>query len=169
MYYNIKFLKILYTTAALLILLNACQFEPVYKNKNLISSLCSIKVKEIKPASQIYEINFKNELDHILCDKKVDINKYILDWSIERRFKELIKSETNFTRRFEETLRIKFNLLDANNNIIYTDEIISKGAYNILEDEIISTKASKESLNTAIALNAARLVLDKIYLFMRNK
>ncbi|MBH87738.1 MAG: hypothetical protein CMJ12_01105 [Pelagibacterales bacterium] len=169
MYYKTKFFKKLYIATMLLILLNACQFEPVYKNKNLISNLCSIKVREIKPASQIYEINFKNELDYILCDKKVVSNEYILDWSIERRFKELIKSETNFTRRFEETLKIKFNLLDTNNNIIYTDEIMSKGAYNILEDEIISTKASKESLNTAISLNAARLVLDKIYLFMRNK
>ena len=153
----------------LLILLNACQFEPVYKNKNLISSLCAIKISEVKPASKIYEINFKNELDYIICDKKVVSDRYILDWNIERSSKELIKSEANYTRRFEETLRVKFNLLDTNNNIIYSDEILSKGAYNILEDEIMSTKASKESLNTDISLNAARLVLDKIYLFMRNK
>ena len=45
----------------------------------------------------------------------------------------------------------------------------SVGAYNILEDDIISTKASKESLNTDISLNAAKFVLDKVYLFMRKQ
>ena len=146
-----------------------CQFEAVYKNQNTISELCSIKVKNVKSTAQIYEINFKNDLEYILCDKKSDEAKYILDWSIERSFKELIKSESNFTRRHEETLKVTFSISDASNNIIYTDNIISKGAYNILEDEIISTKASKESLNADLSLNAAKFVLDKIYLFMRKK
>ena len=168
MLYKIRFLEILYKTSLLLILisLNACHFEPVYKNKNMISDLCSIKIREINPGSKLYEINFKNELQYILCDKKEVRYKYILDWNIERRFKELIESEASFTRRLEETLLIKFNITDKSNNIIYSDKIISKGAYNILEDEIISTKASKESLDSHIPLNAARLVLDKIYLFM---
>ena len=61
------------------------------------------------------------------------------------------------------------NYLDNSNNVIYSDRIISKGAYNILEDEIISTKASKESLNADLSLNAAKFVLDKIYLFMRKQ
>ena len=74
---------------------------------------------------------------HILCDKKSDETKYILDWKIERSFKELIKSESNFTRRHEETLKVTFSISDASNNTIYTDSIVSKGAYNILEDEII--------------------------------
>ena len=146
-----------------------CQFEPVYNNQNIISELCSIKVKNIKSTAQIFEVNFKNDLEYILCDKKSDETKYILDWKIERSFKELIKSESNFTRRHEETLKVTFSISDADNNIIYSDNIISKGAYNILEDEIVSTKASKESLNTDISLNAAKFVLDKIYLFMRKQ
>ena len=146
-----------------------CQFEPVYKNENIISELCSIKVKNVKSTAQIFEINFKNELEYILCDKKPYKTNYILDWSIKRSFKELIKSESNFTRRFEETLEVTFSISDRSNNAIYRDSIISKGAYNILEDEIISTKASKESLNADLSLNAAKFVLDKIYLFMRKK
>ena len=146
-----------------------CQFEPVYNNQNIISELCSIKVKNIKSTAQIFEVNFKNDLEYILCDRKSDETKYILDWKIERSFKELIKSESNFTRRHEETLKVTFSISDASNNTIYSDSIISKGAYNILEDEIISTKASKESLNTDISLNAAKFVLDKVYLFMRKQ
>ena len=146
-----------------------CQFEPVYKNQYIISELCSIKVKNIKSTAQIFEVNFKNDLEYILCDKKSDEANYILDWSIERSFKELIKSESNFTRRHEETLKVTFSITDASNNIIYTDNITSKGAYNILEDEIISTKASKEALNADISINAAKFVLDKIYLFMRKQ
>ena len=141
--------------------------EPVYNNQNIISELCSIKVKNIKSTAQIFEVNFKNDLEYILCDKKSDETKYILDWKIERSFKELIKSESNFTRRHEETLEVTFSIFDKSNNAIYTDSIISKGAYNILEDEIVSTKASKESLNADISLNAAKFVLDKVYLFMR--
>ena len=146
-----------------------CQFEPVYNNQNIISELCSIKVKNVKSTAQIFEINFKNELEYILCDKKSYETSYILDWSIKRSFKELIKSESNFTRRHEETLEVTFSISDKSNNAIYTDSIISKGAYNILEDEIISTKASKESLNADLSLNAAKFVLDKIYLFMRKQ
>ena len=146
-----------------------CQFEPVYNNQNIISELCSIKVKNIKSTAQIFEVNFKNDLEYILCDKKSDETKYILDWKIERSFKELIKSESNFTRRHEETLKVIFSISDASNNTIYKDSIISKGAYNILEDEIISTKASKEALNADISLNAAKFVLDKVYLFMRKQ
>ena len=146
-----------------------CQFEPVYNNQNIISELCSIKVKNIKSTAQIFEVNFKNDLEYILCDKKSEETKYILDWKIKRIFKELIKSESNFTRRNEETLKVTFSISDASNNTIYSDSIISKGAYNILEDEIISTKASKESLNTDISLNAAKFVLDKVYLFMRKQ
>ena len=81
-----------------------CQFEPVYNNQNIISELCSIKVKNIKSTAQIFEVNFKNDLEYILCDKKSYETKYILDWQIERSFKELIKSESNFARRHEETL-----------------------------------------------------------------
>ncbi len=146
-----------------------CQFEPVYNNQNIISELCSIKVKNIKSTAQIFEVNFKNDLEYILCDKKSDETKYILDWRIDRSFKELIKSESNFTRRHEETLKVTFSISDASNNTIYTDSIVSKGAYNILEDEIISTKASKESLNADISLNAAKFVLDRVYLFMRKQ
>ena len=146
-----------------------CQFEPVYNSQNIISELCSIKVKNIKSTAQIFEVNFKNDLEYILCDKKAAETKYILDWTIERSFKELIKSESNFTRRHEETLKVTFSISDASNNTIYKDSIISKGAYNILEDEIISTKASKESLNADISLNAAKFVLDKVYLFMRKQ
>ena len=146
-----------------------CQFEPVYNNQNIISELCSIKVKNIKSTAQIFEVNFKNDLEYILCDRKSGETKYILDWKIERSFKELIKSESNYTRRHEETLKVTFSISDASNNTICSDSIISKGAYNILEDEIISTKASKESLNTDISLNAAKFVLDKVYLFMRKQ
>ena len=39
----------------------------------------------------------------------------------------------------------------------------------MLEDEIVSTIASENSVSYHIATNAARLVLDKIYLFMSKK
>ena len=42
----------------------------------------------------------------------------------------------------------------------------SKGAYNILEDEILSTLASQKSIDSQIAIIAARLTLDKIHLYM---
>ena len=64
----------------------------------------------------------------LLCDKKPYETNYLLDWSIKRSFKELIKSESNFTRRHEETLEVTFSISDKSNNTIYTDSIISKGA-----------------------------------------
>ena len=76
-----------------------CQFEPVYNNQNIISELCSIKVKNIKSTAQIFEVNFKNDLEYILCDKKSDETKYILDWKICLNLIYLIVLESfrNFT------------------------------------------------------------------------
>ena len=74
------------------------------------------------------------------------------------------------TRRYEEIFLVEFSISNIeNNNIIYSDSVTSKGAYNMLEDEIVSTIASKNSVSYDIATNAARLVLDKIYLFMSKK
>ena len=50
--------------------------------------------------------------------------------------------------------------------MLFSDNIKSKGAYNILEDDIVSTITSKTSVNSDNAENAARLVLDKVYLFI---
>ena len=147
-----------------------CQFTPVYKSNNMIPELCSIDVKSEKNSAPLHEIKFKNELQYILCDSNNSNIKYILNWEIERNYRELIKSESNYTRRYEETFLVKFNISNIeNNNIIYADSVISKGAYNMLEDEIVSTIASKNSVSYLIATNAARLVLDKIYLFMSKK
>ena len=144
-----------------------CQFTPVYKNNNMISELCSINVNNEENSAPLHEIRFKNELKYILCDSNNSNIKYILDWEIQRNYRELIKSESNFTRRYEEIFLVMFSLVNIeNNNVIYTDSVTSKGAYNMLEDEIISTVASKNSVSYHIATNAARLVLDKIYLFM---
>ena len=152
------------------ILLVACQFTPVYKKNNIIPELCSIDIKNEKNSAPLHEIKFKNELRYILCDSKNVNNKYILHWEIKRSYRELIKSESNYTRRYEETFLVEFKLININNkNTIYADSIVSKGAYNMLEDEIISTIASKNSVNSDIAINAARLVQDKIYLFMLKK
>ena len=148
----------------------ACRFEPVYKNENIIPTLCSIEIKNINTSALLYEIKFKNELEYILCSDKITDIKYILNFEIERSFRELIKSESNFTTRHEETLLVKFNVVDTyTKEVIYADSIKSLGAYNILEDEVVSTMASKESVNSNISLNAARLVLDKLYLFMSIK
>ena len=150
--------------------LMGCQFTPVYKNINVIPELCSIEVKNEKNSAPLYEIKFKNELQYILCDSNNNNIKYELNWEIARNYRELIKSESNFTRRYEETFLVKFSIINIeNNNIIYSDSIISKGAYNMLEDEIVSTIASKNSVSYHIATNAARLVLDKIYLFLSKK
>ena len=147
-----------------------CQFTPVYKSNNMIPELCSIDVKSEKNSAPLHEIKFKNELQYILCDSNNSNIKYILNWEIERNYRELIKSESNYTRRYEETFLVKFNISNIeNNNIIYADRVISKGAYNMLEDEIVSTIASKNSVSYHIATNAARLVLDKIYLFLSKK
>ena len=144
-----------------------CQFTPVYKNNNMISELCSINVNNEENSAPLHEIRFKNELKYILCDSNNSNIKYTLNWEIQRNYRELIKSESNFTRRYEEIFLVRFSLVNIeNNNVIYTDSVTSKGAYNLLEDEIISTIASKNSLSFHIATNAARLVLDKIYLFM---
>ncbi|MFP6779073.1 MAG: hypothetical protein VB916_02180 [Alphaproteobacteria bacterium] len=133
----------------------------------MISELCSINVNNEENSAPLYEIKFKNELKYILCDSNNSNIKYILDWEIQRNYRELIKSESNFTRRYEEIFLVRFSLVNIeNNNVIYTDSVTSKGAYNLLEDEIISTIASKNSVSFHIATNAARLVLDKIYLFM---
>ena len=53
-----------------------------------------------------------------------------------------------------------------NKDINYTDTVTSKGAYNILEDEVISTLASNVAIESQIAIIAAKLTLDKIHLFM---
>ena len=144
-----------------------CQFTPVYKNNNMISELCSINVNNEENSAPLHEIRFKNELKYILCDSNNNNIKYILNWEIQRNYRELIKSESNFIRRYEEIFLVRFSLVNIeNNNVIYTDSITSKGAYNLLEDEIVSTIASKNSVSFHIATNAARLVLDKIYLFM---
>ena len=144
-----------------------CQFTPVYKKKNIIPALCSIDVKNEKNSAPLYEIKFKNELQYILCDSNNSNIKYELNWEIVRNYRELIKSESNYTRRYEETFLVKFSLSNIeNNNIIYSDSVTSKGAYNMLENEIVSTIASKNSVIYHIATNAAGLVLDKIYLFM---
>ena len=144
-----------------------CKFTPVYKKNNMISELCSINVNNEENSAPLHEIRFKNELKYILCDSNNNNIKYILNWEIQRNYRELIKSESNFTRRYEEIFLVRFSLVNIeNNNVIYTDSITSKGAYNLLEDEIVSTIASKNSVSFHIATNAARLVLDKIYLFM---
>ena len=147
-----------------------CQFTPVYKNNNIIPELCSIDVKNEKNSAPLYEIKFKNEWQYILCDSNNSNIKYELSWEIVRNYRELIKSESNYTRRYEETFLVKFSLSNIeNNNIIYSDSVTSKGAYNMLENEIVSTIASKNSVIYHIATNAAGLVLDKIYLFMSKK
>ena len=84
-----------------------------------------------------------------------------------KRYRELIKSESNTIKRYEATLIVNFSIHDiSSDNIIYSDTIESKGAYNILDDEIISTLASQKSIDSQIAIIAARLTLDKIHLFM---
>ena len=133
----------------------------------MISELCSINVNNEENSAPLHEIRFKNELKYILCDSNNSNIKYILNWEIQRNYRELIKSESNFTRRYEEIFLVRFSLVNIeNNNVIYSDSVTSKGAYNLLEDEIVSTIASKNSVSFHIATNAARLVLDKIYLFM---
>jgi hypothetical protein len=147
-----------------------CQFTPVYKNNNIIPELCAIDVKNEKNSAPLYEIKFKNELQYILCGSNNSNIKYELNWEIVRNYRELIKSESNYTRRYEETFLVNFSISNIeNNNIIYSDSVTSKGAYNMLEDEIVSTIASKNSVIYHIATNAAGLVLDKIYLFMSKK
>ena len=75
----------------------------------------------------MFEIKFKNELQYILCDSNNNNIKYELNWEIARNYRELIKSESNYTRRYEETFLVKFSIINIeNNNIIYSDSIISK-------------------------------------------
>ena len=150
-----------------LLTLVACEFKPVYKKANILPELCSIKIQNEKNSAPLYEIKFKNELQYILCDHKIIETKYILNWEISKNNRELIKSESTSLRRYEETLLVKFTILDANNQkMLFSDNIKSKGAYNILEDDIVSTITSKTSVNSDNAENAARLVLDKVYLFI---
>jgi hypothetical protein len=151
-----------------LALLASCQFHPVYVADNLEDKLCTISVSDEKQTAGLYEIEFKNELISILCTKKLGPPIYILEWDITKTYRELIKSEsTNTTKRYEETLLINFSIYNIENRAIdYTDSVSSKGAYNILEDEVISTLTSNNAIESQIAIIAAKLTLDKIHLFM---
>ena len=148
-------------------ILFSCQFKPVYLANHSKLKLCSIKVDTEKNAAPLYEMDFKNELVAILCTEKVAQTNYLLKWRITKSYRELIKSESNTARRYEQTIVIHFNIHDIlNDALIYSDSVTSKGAYNILEDEIISTLTSKKAVESQIAILAARLTLDKIHLFM---
>ena len=149
-------------------LLSSCQFNPVYMSNNLEDKLCTISVNDERKSAELYEIEFKNELISILCTKTLVPPIYILEWGIKKTYRELIKSEsTNTTKRYEETLLINFSIYNIENKtIIYADTISSKGAYNVLEDEVISTLASNMAIESQIAIIGAKLVLDKIHLFM---
>ena len=149
-------------------LLSSCQFKPVYMSDNLEDKLCTISVNDERESAGLYEIEFKNELISILCTKTLVPPIYILEWGIKKTYRELIKSEsTNTTKRYEETLLINFSIYTIENKtIIYADTVSSLGAYNVLEDEIISTLASNIAIESQIAVIGAKLVLDKIHLFM---
>jgi len=150
-----------------ILLLSSCQFSPVYKSANLGLKLCSIKVNDERSSAELYEIVFKNELKSILCTTNMSSPLYAIKWNITKSYRELIKSESNTAKRYEETLLINFSIYNIENNaLVYNDTVSSKGAYTILEDEIISTLASNKAIESQIAISAARLTLDKIYLFM---
>ena len=150
-----------------ILILFSCQFKSVYKSENINFKLCSIKVDNEKNPATLYEVIFKNELKSILCTTKISKTNYFLKWTITKNYRELIKSESNATRRYEETLLIKFTIFDSKNNTsVYSDIVTARGAYNVLEDALISTIASKKAVELQIATIAARLTLDKIHLFM---
>jgi len=152
----------------ILALLFSCQFDPVYRSGNYSNKLCSIRVADESKSAKLYEIDFKNELISILCTENKEPPKYVLEWSITKNFRQLLQSEsTNNVKRYEETLVINFSIYDnENKSIIFSDTVRSIGAYNILEDEFISTFASKATIESQIAVIAAKLTLDKIHLFM---
>ena len=135
---------------------------------NYSNKLCSIKVTDESNSAKLYEIDFKNELISILCTENMGPPKYVLKWNITKNYRQLLKSEsTNTVKRYEETLVIHFSIYNSENkSIIFSDTVRSKGAYNILEDEYISTFASKLTIESQIAIIAAKLTLDKIHLFM---
>jgi hypothetical protein len=149
-------------------LLSSCQFNPVYMSDNIEDKLCAISVNDERKSAELYEIEFKNELISILCTKTLVSPISILEWNIKKTYRELIKSEsTNTAKRYEETLLINFSIYNIENKtIVYADTISSKGAYNVLEDEVISTLASNMAIESQIAIIGAKLVLDKIHLFM---
>ena len=148
-------------------LLFSCQFKPVYLSDNIKNILCSIKVENETNSALLYEMDYKNELESILCANKLEETNFLLKWSIKKRYRELIKSESNTIKRYEASLIVDFVIYDISNDIIiYSNTVESKGAYNILEDEIISTLASQKSIDSQIAIIAARLTLDKIHLYM---
>jgi len=137
-------------------------------SNNLEDKLCNISVDDERKSAGLYELEYKNELISILCTKQLAPPIYMLEWNIAKTYRELIKSEsTNATKRYEVTLLINFSIYNIENkDINYTDTVTSKGAYNILEDEIISTLASNTAIESQIAILGAKLTLDKIYLFM---
>ena len=150
-----------------ILILFSCQFKSVYKSENINFKLCSIKVDNEKNPATLYEVIFKNELKSILCTTKISKTNYFLKWTITKNYRELIKSELNLTSRYEKTLLINFAIFDSKNNTsVYSDIVTARGAYNVLEDALISTIASKKAVDLQIATIAARLTLDKIHLFM---
>jgi len=150
-----------------ILILFSCQFKSVYKSENINFKLCSIKVDNEKNPATLYEVIFKNELKSILCTTKISKTNYFLKWTITKNYRELIKSESYMTSRYEETLRINFAIFDSKNNTsVYSDIVTARGAYNVLEDALISTITSQKAVDLQIATIAARLTLDKIHLFM---
>ena len=78
-----------------ILLLFSCQFKPVYLSDNTKNILCSIKVAHEGSSVPLFEMDYKNELESILCTNKLEEADFVLKWSMTKRYRELIKSESN--------------------------------------------------------------------------
>ena len=165
---NKKFLCI--NTLVLLIFLG-CNLEPIYKTKFTEDLLCSIKV--VKPQSHLnlYEVDFHNLLEMKLCMSNKSNKSLLLKWNITKTNTGLITAKNATESRYEVVLTAKFYLNNLDDNkTIYSGEIYSKAAHNILEDELFSSITAERNAENMAAKNLVDNLFDKVYLFMiKNK
>ena len=165
--YIIKYIiKILSVLIFLLIFSYGCNLNPIY-NKSFSNILCSIQVDNPKQESKHYEEEFKYEMEIALCSYTAKTTKYILEWDITKSSTELIRAETEKTRRYDIKLVLNYKIiLLSENKTLYSDSVYSTAAHNIFEDEILSGMASKKSNDLYIVKELTNIIINKIYIFM---
>lgn len=151
-------------------MLTGCTLEAIYTKKKNIDFFCSIEIEEPRSNLYLYEVTFHNSLQQKLCNNNSTYKTLILKWNIKKSNKGLITAQNTSVSRYEIILLSKFYLVKKENSkTIYSDEVYSKAAHNVLEDELFSTITSERSADNLAANNLVEMVFNKLYLFFHNQ
>ena len=106
-----------------------------------------------------------------LCLSNKSNKSLLLKWNITKTNTGLITAKNATQSRYEVVLTAKFYLINIDDNkTIYSGEIYSKAAHNVLEDELFSTITAERNAENMAAKNLVDNLFDKVYLFMiKNK